>query len=214
MIKKLYVTPVTLLLLGLLFNSPASADAERQLKIEKASAVNLAKQNNERHDEEIEIKVQNNGERIVIYVTFLVPVVPHQAWTVLTDFDNFSKFISGIEFSKVISGNGNNLHVSQRGIVKYGFFSYSIDSVGEVTLSPMNKIHERMISGSMSKMEETTLILPEGNQTRINYHADLVPGHWMLRFVGKLFIENDARERFQQMKKEIIRRGKMLAGPG
>ncbi|WP_177171797.1 SRPBCC family protein [Nitrosovibrio tenuis] len=200
-------------LLGLLLNAPVSAEAERQPKIEKTSAVNLVEQNNEHHDREIEVSVQNNGERIVIYVTFLAPVVAQQAWSVLTDFDNFSNFLSGVQSSKVINGTGDTLKVSQRGIIKYGFFTYTIDSLGEVTLSPIKRIHERMITGNMRKMEETTLVLPEGNQTRINYYADIVPGHWMLRFVGQPFIENDARERFQQMKNEMIRRGKMLAGP-
>lgn len=212
LIKKLNVISAAFLL-DLFFNAPVLAEAERQPKIENASAVNLVEQNNEHHHEEIEVKVQNNGERVVIYVTFLVPVVPRQAWAVLTDFDNFANFISGIQSSKVISGTGNNLRVSQKGIIKFGFFTYSIDSVGEVNLSPFNKIQERMISGSMRKMEETTHVLPEGNQTRINYHADIIPGHWMLRFVGKRFIESDARERFQQMKNEMIRRGKMLAAP-
>lgn len=198
------------LLLVLPLHAPVSAEAEIRPRMEKASAVFLAEQNNERHDKEIEVKVRNNGERIVIYVTFLAPVVPRQAWAVLTDFDNFPNFISGIQSSKVINGTGSNLRIYQRGIIKYGFFTYSIDSVGEVDLSPFNKIQERMISGSMRKMEETTLIVPEGNQTRINYYADIVPGHWMLRFVGNLFIENDARERFQQVKNEMIRRGKTV----
>lgn len=211
LVKKVGVISAVFLL-GLLLTASVSAKAERQSKLEKASAVNLAELNNERHDKEIEVRVQSNGERIIIYVTFLAPVVPQHAWAVLTDFDNFPNFISGVQSSKVVNRTGDNLHVSQRGIVKYGFFSYSINSVGEVTLSPMNKIHERMVSGSMRKMEETTLVLPEGNQTRISYYADIVPGHWMLRFVGQLFIENDARERFQQMKNEMIRRGKTLAG--
>ena len=212
LMKKLHVMSAAFLL-GLLLSAPVTAEAERSSKIEKASAVNLAEQNNERRDKEIEVRAQNDGKRIIIYATFLVPVVPQQAWAVLTDFDNIPNFISGVQSSRVINRTGNNLHVSQRGITKYGFFTYSFDSVGEVNLSPFNKIQERMISGSMRKMEETTILLPEGNQTRINYHADIVPGHWIPRFVGQFFIENDARERFQQMKNEMIRRGKYLPAP-
>lgn len=171
-------------LLGILFNAPTSGSSNK----------------------EIEVKVRHDGGRIVIYVTFLVPVMPQQAWAVLTDFDNIPSFISGVQFSKVISRTGNNLYVSQRGITKYGFLSYTFDSVGEVNLSPFNKIHERMVSGSLHEMEETTTLLQESNQTRINYHADIVPGHWIPGFAGKFFIENDARERFLQMKNEMIRR--------
>ena len=210
--KKLYVTSVAFLL-GLLLSHPVSVEAEKRSKNETASAVNLAEQTNERHDKEIEVRVQNDGERIIVYATFVVPVVTQQAWAVLTDFDNISNFISGVQSSKVTNGTGNNLKVSQRGVTKFGFFTFSFDSVREVNLTPFNKIQERMISGSMRKMEETTVLLPEGNQTRIAYHADIVPGLWILRFAGQLFIENEAREQFQQIRNEMIRRGKILASP-
>ena len=175
-------------LLGILLNAPVSGSS----------------------NEEIEVKVQHDSGHIIIYVTFLVPVMPQQAWAALTDFDNIASFISDVQFSKVISKTGNTLHVSQRGITKYGFLSYTFDSVGEVNLSPFNRIHERMINGSMREMEETTTLLQTGNQTRVNYHADIVPGHWIPGFVGKFFIEEDARERFRQMRNEIIRRGRNM----
>ena len=199
-------------LLGLLL-APVSAETERPLKIEKASGVNLAVQNDGRLDREIEVRAKNDGERIIIYATFLVPVVPQQAWAVLTDFENVPNFISSIQFSKVINRTGDNLHISQRGTTKFGFITYAFDSVGEVKLSPFTKIQERMVSGSMHKMEETTILLQEGHQTRINYHADIVPGHWTAKFLGEFLIENDARDRFRQMRNEMIRRGKMLDSP-
>jgi carbon monoxide dehydrogenase subunit G len=199
-------------LLGL-FLAPVSAEAGRPLEIEKASEVNVAFQNDERFDKEIEVRAQNDGERIVIYATFLVPVGPQQAWAVLTDFDNIPNFISSVQFSKVLNRTGNNLRVSQRGTTTYGFITYAFDSVGEVKLSPFSKIQERMVSGSMRKMEEITVLVQEGHQTRINYHADIVPGHWIPKVPGQFLIENDARERFRQIKEEMIRRGKMLRSP-
>jgi carbon monoxide dehydrogenase subunit G len=178
-------------LLGMLLNAPVSGSDNK----------------------EIEVRVQHDSGRIIIYVTFLVPVMPQQAWAVLTDFDNIASFVSGVQFSKVISRTGNNLHVSQRGVTKYGFLSYTFDSVGEINLSPFNKIHERMIRGSMREMEETTILSQAGDQTRVSYHADIVPSHWIPRFVGKFFIEEDARERFRQMRIEIIRRGRYISAP-
>lgn len=210
--KKLRITSAAFLL-GLLLSGPASAEAEKWPKIEKMFAVNLAEQASERHDKEIEIRVQNDGERVLVYATFVVPIGPQQAWAVLTDFDNIPNFISSVQSSKVTSGTGNNLQVSQRGITQFGFFVFSFDSVREVNLTPFNKIQERMISGNMRKMEETTVLMPEGNQTRITYNADIVPGLWILRFAGQFFIENKVREQFQQIKNEMIRRGKILTNP-
>jgi carbon monoxide dehydrogenase subunit G len=186
-VKKLHVMSATLLM-GLLLSGSASAEAERRLRIEKASAVNLVEQASERRNKEIEVKVQNDGERILVNVTFVVPVGPQQAWSVLTDFENIPNFISGIQTSKVTGGMGNNLQVSQRGVTQFGFFTFSFDSIREINLTPFNKIQEHMLSGNMRKMEETTILLPEGNQTRIIYQADIVPGLWIPRFAGQFFI--------------------------
>lgn len=210
LIKKFYFTSIAFLL-GLLLNGTVLAEAEKQSKKGKVSAGSLLEQSNEHQDKKIEIRVQNDGERIIVYVTFVVPVEPQQAWAVLTDFDNIPNFISSIQSSKVINLMGNNLHVSQRGITKFGLFTFSFDSVREISLSPFNKIQERMISGNMRKMEEMTVLMPEDNQTRITYHADIVPGLWILRFAGQFFIENEVREQFQQIKDEIIRRKKIFA---
>ncbi len=171
----------------------------------------MAEQSSGRHDKDIEIRVQNDGERIIVQAAFVVPVTPQQAWAVLTDFDNIPNFIADVQSSKVTNKIGNNLVILQKSITKFGFFTFSFDSVREVNLSPFNRIQERMISGSMHKMEETTLLIPENGQTRIVYHADIVPGLWILRFAGQFFIENQARGQFRQIINEMIRRKQTVA---
>jgi hypothetical protein len=91
-------------------------------------------------------------------------------------------------------------------VTKYGFLTFSYDSKREVELFPFSKIQERMTSGSMRKMEETTQLFPEGDQTRITYHAVLIPGNWIPPMVGNAFIKHEAREQFVELVSEMIRR--------
>ena len=210
--KKMNIRPV-LLLIGLLLTGFASAEVEKRSRIDRGSSSVQTDQANDRQDQEIEIKVHNNGERVLIYVSFLVPVMPQQAWAVLTDFNNLSDFTTSIQSSRVSNKMGNTMHVSQRGVTQFGLLTYSIDTVGEVNLTPFSKIHERMISGNMQKMDETTVLIQEGDSTRITYYADIVPGLWILRFVGQFFIENEARKRFIQTRNEIIRRYSRESSP-
>ena len=210
--KKMNIRPV-LLLIGLLLTGFASAEVEKRSRIDRGSSSAQTDQANDRQDKEIEIKVHNNGERVLIYVSFLVPVMPQQAWAVLTDFNNLSDFTTSIQSSRVSNKMGNTMHVSQRGVTQFGLLTYSIDTVGEVNLTPFSKIHERMISGNMQKMDETTVLIQEGDSTRITYYADIVPGLWILRFVGQFFIENEARKRFIQTRNEIIRRYSRESSP-
>jgi carbon monoxide dehydrogenase subunit G len=210
--KKMNIRPL-LLLIGLLLTGFASAEVEKRSMTDRGSSSVQTNQANDRQDHEIEIKVHNNGERVLIYVSFLVPVMPQQAWAVLTDFNNLSDFTTSIQSSRVSNKIGNTMHVSQRGVTQFGLLTYSIDTVGEVNLTPFSKIHERMISGNMQKMDETTVLIQEGDSTRITYYADIVPGLWILRFVGQFFIENEARKRFIQTRNEIIRRYSRESSP-
>jgi carbon monoxide dehydrogenase subunit G len=157
-------------------------------------------------DRNIHVRVRNDGEQVSLDATFVVPVPPQQAWLVFTDFENIPSFMPGVVVSKVNDRYGNRLRVSQKGVTRYGFVDFSFETVREVNLFPFQKIHERMLSGSMRKMEETTQFLPEGNYTRIVYHADIIPGTWVPPVVGNVFIKQEAREQFQQIVNEIIRR--------
>lgn len=201
--KKLRVAPIALLLL--FFCTAVVAEEEKWSTNLKVSTVNQADPAIERH-KEIDVKIQNDGKQIIVDASFTVPVMPHHAWAVLTDFDNIPNFVTGIQSSKVIHRTGNNLQVSQTGATKFGFFTFSFESVRKINLSPFSKIQERMISGNMRAMEETTQLLPEGNQTRIVYHAKIIPNLWILRFAGQIFIENEARTQFQDIRNEMIRR--------
>lgn len=201
--SKLQIT-FAAVLFNLFLGDSALAQEEKQLGGEEASAFNPAKKALETHD--ISVKIENDGEQIIVDASFIVPVTPRQAWMVLTDFDNVPMFNSGVLSSKVTGGAGNNLLVAQTGITKHGLFNLSFESVREIHLFPFRKIQERMISGSMRRMEETTQLLPEGNQTRITYHAVFIPGSWVPPMVGNVFIKREVREQFQEIVSEIIRR--------
>ncbi|WP_084226790.1 SRPBCC family protein [Nitrosospira sp. NpAV] len=207
------INAISVALLPLLFlGEPVLAEGEKQAeKLNASSGVNPVPQIAQRHDTDIRVKVENDGEQIIINATFTVPVEPQLAWAVLTDFDNIPNFISSVQSSKVVGRSGNDVHVAQYAVEKYAFLTISLESVRKINLTPFRKIHERMISGSMRKMEETTQLLPEGNHTRIVYRAEIIPDVWILRFIGPHFIENEAQKQFQEISNEIMRRKRVLA---
>ena len=188
------------------------AEEEKQ-KHEKIPTLISVKQAATAYNDDIAVKVKHDSEQVTVDVEFIVPVVPQQAWAVLTDFENLASFNAGVLASKVTSRTGNSLHVWQKGISKYGILSFSFESIREINLTPFRRIQERMISGSMRKMEETTELLSEGNHTRIAYHAVFIPGMRVPPLLGNVFIKHEAREQFQQLANEIIRRQRMnIAG--
>ena len=156
--------------------------------------------------EGIEVKVQVVGEDVVVDLSLVVPATRQQVWAVLTDYEHMAGFISNLKESKVISVSGETQNIFQRGSAKYGPLSFSFESTREMRLAPFDEIRSHMISGNMRKMEGVTRLIDEGEQTRIIYHTDTIPGVWIPPIVGKIFIEHETREQFREMRDEIIKR--------
>ena len=119
-----------------------------------------------------------------ILSNFTVPVKPQLVWETLTDFDNIPKFISSVRSSKVINRTDNILYASQVSIIKIGMLTFSFESLRQINLFPFWKIRDRMIRGDMKIFS------------------------WVQNFIGHVFIEDEAREQFQEIIKEILRREK------
>ena len=160
----------------------------------------------ERHDKDIEVRVNIEGDEVMVDAAFSVPVTPQKAWEVLTDFDHMAGFISNLQFSKIIESSKNTLYVSQKGVAKHALITFPFESIREIRLTPVEKIQSHMLSGSMRKLEGITRLFPEGDHARITYHSDSFPGVWIPPIVGKAFIEHESREQFQEMRDEMLRR--------
>lgn len=205
MIKR-FETACAAVLINLFLGNAVLAGDEMRNSSMPSPASSSARNSDARPAKNLAVRVRNDGEQITVEATFVVPVLPEQAWAVLTDFDNIPNFNSGVVASKVTGRTGNRVWVSQKAATKYGFLTFSYDSKREIDLFPFSKIQERMTSGSMRKMEETTQLSPEGDQTRIRYQAVIIPGTWIPPMVGNAFIKHEAREQFTELISEIIRR--------
>ncbi len=157
-------------------------------------------------DEDIEVKVQINGDNVSVDLSLVVPATRQQVWTVLTDFEHMSSFVSNLKESKVIGTSGSALKIFQRGSANYGPIDFPFESTREIQLTPFDKIQSHMISGNVRRMDGTTQLVEEGAGTRIVYHMDSIPGYWLPPIAGRQFIEHETRAQFQELRDEILRR--------
>ena len=157
-------------------------------------------------NDDIEVAVKITGEDVIIDLSLVVSASRQQVWAVLTDFDHMSSFVSNLKESKVITTTGFTQKIYQRGVARYGLIDFPFESTREMQLTPYETIQSHMISGNMRKMEGMTRLAEESGCTRIIFHTDTVPGYWLPPIAGKLFIENETREQFQQIRDEILKR--------
>ena len=157
-------------------------------------------------NDDIKVKVQKDGDAIVIDLTVTVAATPQEAWDVLVDFDHMTQFLCNLQSSKILEKNGNVWKVAQKGQSSHAGFSFAFESVREVELKPYEAIRSHLISGTMKKHEGMTQLFPSGSGTRIVYHAESIATLWLPPLVGTSAVEGDVRKQFQDMEAEILKR--------
>jgi uncharacterized membrane protein len=154
----------------------------------------------------IKVNVQKSGDSVIIDLTVTIPATPQETWAVLTDFDHMPQFLGSLQSSKILEKNGDKWKVAQKGQSSHGGFSFSFETVREVELTPFETIHSHLISGTMTKQEGLTQLLPVGAATRIVYHSESIANIWVPPLLGTSIVEGDVRKQFQEMEAEILKR--------
>lgn len=158
---------------------------------------------------DIEVQVHMAEEDIVIDLDFAVPATRQEVWDVLTDFDGMADFVSNLKGSKIISVSEDKFTIFQHGAAAYGPIVYPFESTREVRLVPHRKILTHLISGNMHKLDGITHLADEGGGTRVTHRTEAIPKVWIPAVIGKIFIEHEMREQFNEMRNEIIGRKKV-----
>jgi carbon monoxide dehydrogenase subunit G len=156
------------------------------------------------HD--IEVRVEIEGDIVRIDTSFHVEATPQDAWAVMIDYEHAAWFISDLDVSRVLSHEGDTMRVHQKGKAKFGPFSFPVESVREVRLAPFESMQSHLLSGSMKRLDVTTRLAAEGSGTRITNRTESIPDVWIPPLIGRLFIAREAREKFGELRDEILRR--------
>ena len=163
-------------------------------------------------EQDIEVSVEVVGDLVRIDTSFHVEATPQEAWAVITDYDGAAGFISDLDTSRVLWREGDTMRVYQKGTARFGPFSFPVESVREIRLSPFENTQSHLVSGSMKRLDVTTRLAAEGSGTRITNLTESIPDVWIPPLLGRLFIAHETREKFRELRDEILRRKQAAAG--
>ncbi len=156
----------------------------------------------------IEVRVEKNGDTIVVDVTAHVEASHGVTWAVLTDYDRMADFVSALRESRIVSRNGHLLEVAQTGGAKRGFFDFTFTSLRAVELVPESEIRSRLIRGDFKSYEFTTRLAPADapGVVTIKHHGEYRPNLWVPPVVGPALIQAETRKQYGELISEITRR--------
>ena len=157
-------------------------------------------------DADIGVRIQRDGERIIVDVNFPVAAAALDTWNVMTDYDHMSSFVSNLQSSRVISRDGNTLVIEQKGKAARGPFTFAFENVREIVLTPIREVRSRMITGNLEMSEFRTEVIDHGDSSEIVNHGEFIPKVWVPPIIGPAVIEAETRKQFQEFRAEILRR--------
>lgn len=153
-------------------------------------------------------EVTQKDDAFIATIVMYTPAPLAVAWSVLTDFDNMSKFVPNVKESGVKARDGNTLTVEQKGTARFGLLSFPYTSVRRMELDPQKTILSTQVQGSMKKVVSLMRLSPEPTGTRLDYRIEIVPSGLASTVMSKEFLRNELTEQFTAIVGEMGKRAK------
>jgi ribosome-associated toxin RatA of RatAB toxin-antitoxin module len=128
-------------------------------------------------------------------------------WQTLTDYDHLSQFVPGIDSSRVVSRQGEQLIIEQKGSAHWWLFFYPIRVTVASTERPYESIDVRLLQGNLRRLDGSYRIeaRPDGS-TQLTWQGLIEPDTPLPAFITSAVLRRSISEQFAGMVKEIERR--------
>lgn len=152
------------------------------------------------------VGVEHKGDAYIVVASLTVPVLPSDAWAVLTDFDHMADFMPTLKTSRVLKTAEGRILVQQRGTMEMGALRMPFESDRIIDLSPPGMIRSKQVRGNMQRVDSTTTFAEVPGGTRIDYRVEIVPRLWMPESIAQPLLHSEIERQFTAILREIVRR--------
>ena len=152
---------------------------------------------------QITVDVARHDDSFEVEATAEIDADVTDAWKVLTDYDRLSEFIPGMLESRVISRDGLNVVVDQRGETSVLFFTYPMQVRLAIEEQPYERIVSTAISGNFKDLTGVYVLQSRGEQMSLRYEGRFTPDFDYPPLLGTLIVRSTVEKRFGAMVREI-----------
>ena len=146
------------------------------------------------------------GGVISVSASIELPADPALAWVVLTDYDHYADFISGLSESKVVARNVDGVVIEQKGAIGVMLFRQPVQTRMVVTESPPTSVVSRGMDGDFRNLTGRYELQPAGSGVRLAYSGSFVPDFFLPPFIGMAIVRHTLERNFSELAAEIVRR--------
>ncbi len=152
---------------------------------------------------DINVHATRHGDSFEVDATAEIEADVADAWKVLTDYDRLGEFIPGMQESRVVSRDGSNIVVDQRGEAGWLFLSFPMRVRLAIEEWPYERIVSNAIAGNFKELRGVYYLEPRGAKLQLRYEGKFTPDFGFPPLLGTLIVRTTAEKRFSAMVHEI-----------
>ncbi|TMH05290.1 MAG: cyclase/dehydrase [Betaproteobacteria bacterium] len=150
---------------------------------------------------------RESGTVYEIHTSGFVQATPQQVWKVLTDYNRMHEFVPNLRLSRLLSRNGTEAVVEERGSLGFLFLTQDVRLVVKVLETPFSAIDITLVEGDMKQYSSHWEIAPAtengASGTRITYSGSMMPNFFVPPFLGTVLIRRDVKNMVDAVIAEI-----------
>jgi ribosome-associated toxin RatA of RatAB toxin-antitoxin module len=143
----------------------------------------------------------------------VVRAPPELIWQTLTDYDHLAQFVPGLVSSRVVSRQGAQLVIEQRGWARIWMFSYPIRVTVTSYERPYQGIDVHLLQGNLRRLDGGYRIEPRPDgSTDLTWSGLIEPDTPLPEFIRTPLLRRSIADQFAGMVREIERRADLWVG--
>jgi len=154
---------------------------------------------------EVAVQVTRDGEVFQVDASADIEGNVARTWRVLTDYGRFAEFIPDLHSSRVVSRDGQQVVVEQKGEARVLFFSFPIDVRLAITEYPNERLVSRAVAGNFREMRGAYSLEAGQGRILLRYAGRMVPDFFVPPLIGTLALRQNVEASFRALVAEIER---------
>lgn len=158
---------------------------------------------------EVAVQVTRNGEVFQVDASASIESSVEggvaRAWRVLTDYGRLAEFIPDLHSSRVVSRNGRQVVVEQKGEARVLFFSFPIDVRLAITEYPNERLVSRAVAGNFREMHGAYSLEAGQGRVLLRYAGRMAPDFFVPPLIGTLALRRNVEASFRALVEEVER---------
>ena len=158
-------------------------------------------------DRPVDVRIERQGDELVIAASARLVADPATAWAVLTDYAHYRAFIPGIRASRVVERHGTVVVVEQSDELAVWFLRMPVRVVYEIDEFPRIRLQSRASAPALPPLSSTFVLERTDTGARLDYVGHVGAGLPLLGRIEQRALQHAAIRDLEALVLEIERRG-------